>query len=58
MDPIQILSGVAITLSGSGIIWFIRTISKTRNEVDILFVKFRHLEDQLKEVKDAIKKRF
>jgi len=56
MDPIQILSGVAITLSGSGILWFIRTIAKSKSDIDIAFLKIRHLEDQVKDLQNAIQK--
>ena len=51
-DIPQVIYGVIGTLFVSGFLWLVRTVTKTRSELDILFIKHRYVEDQLKELKD------
>lgn len=54
IDFLQIGAGVLTTLAGSSILWLVKTISKSKSDLDIAFIKIRHLEEIQKELKDAI----
>ena len=56
MDLLKIGVGVLTTLAASSIIWLVRTISKSKSDIDIAFLKIRYLEEQVKDLKDELQK--